>query len=136
MKKQLFLCGIWMFCTYSLIAQSRPAITVTAPSWNNMYAWIWNTTDEYDNRFIPMQKIGDSTWSLAIDIDFASHKDSGILFVDKASWETDYQKTTDQKLLRGCYFIPAKYKNRNIIQAPSGTVYRMILYDCKITDCE
>ena len=72
MRKYLLLCVIVLS---SLPIFSQNSITVTVPeTWKKVYAWIWNTTDQYNERFIPLKKVDASTWTLDIDVDLSKCK--------------------------------------------------------------
>lgn len=114
---------------------SKQIITVTSLTWKSMYAWIWNTSKKYNDHFIPLQQVNDSTWILSVDEDLTSYKKAGILFTDTDSWDKDMQRTDDTKLNGACFSIPAESKERQIIKMNSGAICRVILFDCKSIKC-
>ena len=136
MRKIILLFSVvaWSTC---LLAQSKPvSITVTSPTWKNMYAWIWNCSKQYSERFVPLTHLNDSTWTLLLDIDADAYKKAGLLFVDTDSWNTDLQKTTDMSLKSGCYVIPEAPKQRQIVKRPNGLVCRELIFECKKEVCQ
>lgn len=136
MKKYLFVLSVLAFNTMGLLAQSSPVSITAISSWKRVHAWIWNTSKKIDNRFIPMEQVNDSTWTLTIDADLSKHKDAGILFVDTDSWNGDLQKTNDLRLCNACYVIPQAPKQRQIVKRPNGLVCRELIFECKKVDCK
>ena len=135
MKKIVLLFSVvaWSTC---LLAQSKPvSITVTAPAWKKMYAWIWNCPKQYSERFVPMTQLNDSTWTLSLDMDADAYKKAGLLLVDTDSWNSDLQKTTDLRLKSGCYVIPKVHKQGQIVKRPNGLVCRELIFECKKEAC-
>ena len=133
MRKYLLLCVIVLS---ALPIFSQNSITVTIPeTWKKVYAWIWNTTNQYNERFIPLKKVDTSTWTLDIDVDLSECKKAGILFTDTDSWNSDMQRTEDAKLNGSCFSIPQEVKERQIVKMNSGAVCRVVLYECNRSDC-
>jgi len=135
MKRFVLLLSILAFCITGR-AQEPVTITVTAPSWKKVYAWVWNCPKQYREKFIPLTKVDDHTWTLSLDMDVSAYKKAGMLFVNTDSWNTDLQKTTDLPLQSACYAIPQTHKQGQIVKRPNGLVCKELIYECKTIECE
>lgn len=135
MRKLFLLLSVMAFYIIGC-AQETVTITVSAPSWKNVYAWIWNCPEQYSERFIPLTKADDNTWMLSLEMDMSAYKKAGMLFVDTDSWNTDLQKTKDLRLEEVCYAIPKAHKSGQLVQRPNGSVCRELIYDCKKVECK
>lgn len=134
MRKILLLLCV-AFCITGR-AQEPVIVTVTAPSWGKVYAWVWNCPKQYCDRFIPLTKTDDNTWTLSLDMDLAAYKKAGMLFVDTDSWNTDLQKTNDLHISNACYAIPQTQEKGQLVQRPNGLVCKELIYECKKVDCK
>ena len=135
MKKLVVLLGILAFYLTGR-AQETVTITVNASTWEKVYAWVWNCPKQYRERFIPLTKSDDHTWTLSLDMDLSAYKKAGMLFVDTDSWNTDLQKTIDLPLQNACYMIPETQKQGQIVKRPNGLVCKELIYECQNIECK
>lgn len=133
--KKLLSVFAFAICALNMFAQKT--ITVTTPTtWENVYAWIWNSEKQYNERFIPLKQINETTWEMDFNVELYKYKKAGILFTDTNSWDKDMQKTVDMQLNRKCFSVPSEPKERQIVKMNrSGTICRVLLFDCKIIEC-
>jgi len=152
MMKRLVLAIAALLCTMICQAQNKNnrdyvqnaqnagnekniEMNITA-KWDKMYAWMWNTKQIYDERFIPLYKKNDSTWTLSISIDPDKIKNAGVLFVDENSWNINYHKTNDMPLRTACYEIPEHFENKELILTKDGVKVLVFSHKCEKIDCE
>ena len=135
MKKILMLLS---FVALSIASHAKEPVTITvnAPSWEKVYAWIWNCPKQFSDQFIPLTKVDDHTWALSLDMDLAAYKKAGLLFVDTDSWNCDLKKTNDMQLTNACYAIPMNQKQGQLVKRPNGFVCKELIYECKKIDCK
>ena len=135
MKKILMLLS---FVALSIASHAKEPVTITvnAPSWEKVYAWIWNCPKQFSDQFIPLTKVDDHTWALSLDMDLAAYKNAGLLFVDADSWNCDLKKTSDMQLTNACYAIPMNQKQGQLVKRPNGFVCKELIYECKKIDCK
>lgn len=132
--------SFYLILTFAIVTNlcAQTTIKVNAPSWSNVYAWIWNTNKQYNERFIPLTKVDETTWILSIDINSDDYNDAGILFVNNNSWKKDYSKTSDLPLHNACYRIADKYTKWAIIQTGARMTAncKVLYFNCDEIECK
>ena len=99
--KKLIILVIASTMAIAMSAQTNPvSITVTS-SWNKVYAWIWKCPERYCERFIPLTKVDNNTWTLTLDMDETAYiftmTSSTCLFIrgtNQTAWRTTSPRNT------------------------------------------
>lgn len=133
--KKLIIFALAATMAIAMSAQSNQVSITVTTSWHNVYAWMWECPKQYNERFIPLKQVNDSTWTLILDMDETAYKKAGILFVDVDSWNGDLQKTNDIHLSSGCYIIPKTQEKGQLVQRPNGLVCKELIFKCNKEDC-